>query len=444
MGLTPATEAACAALLTELRDAGQLPGVVAAAFGPAGAAWKGECGQTHTQYRIGSLTKTLTAVAVLQLRELGLVDLSDVIGDHVTDSPYPRSTLRDLLTHGSGMTAEPAGAWWERSPGVLWHQLADANRSGADIFPPGQRYHYSNLGFALLGELVARHRKMSWYEAVRVHILEPLGLNETTYHPSPGAAEGTSRDPTTSQLMREPAFDSLAMAPAGQLWSTWADLMRWGAFLVTGDDAVLPGHVLVEMRTAQSADPDVQHVGAYGLGLRLRWRPHSTLVGHTGSMPGFLAATFTDSISAVGAVVLTNATTGLAPEKAAARLVDLVEPELAAAELEPAPATLPSQSPAAELAGEWYWGNTAMQLRPTATGFCLGSGGEERCFRYLADDDYLGLDGYYAGERLHVVRRADGVVSHLEVVTFILTRVPYDPAAPIPGGPQEGALSWPG
>lgn len=441
MGLSPQIDAACAALLAELGDAGQLPGIVAAAFGPAGLAWEGKRGRTSPQYRIGSLTKTVTAVAVLQLRELGVVDLSDAIGDHLADSPYPGATLRDLLAHGSGLTAEPAGPWWERSAGVPWGGLVQANRASLAVFRPGQRYHYSNLGFALLGELVARHRNMSWYDAVWQHVLEPLRLHDTTYHPAPGAAEGTSRDPRTSQLMREPAFDSLAMAAAGQLWSTPADLARWGRFLVTGDDAVLPRHVLVEMRTAQSADPDTQHVGAYGLGLRLRWRPDSTLVGHTGSMPGFLAAMFVDSVSGVGAVVLTNATTGLAPEKAAARLVDLVEPDLAAADLEAAPASLPDHSPAADLAGEWYWGNTAMQLRPTATGFCLGSGEEERTFRHLGEGGYLGLDGYYAGERLQVVRRPDGAVSHLEVVTFVLTRIPYDPAVPIPGGPPEAADS---
>lgn len=443
MALAAATEAACGALLTQLSVDSRLPGVVAAAFAPAGIAWEGRRGDTFGQYRIGSLTKTFTAVAVLQLRELGRVDLADAIADHVADSPCPRVTLRELLAHCSGMTAEPAGPWWERSPGVGWDHLKHANHTQVEIFRRGQRYHYSNLGFALLGELVARQRNMSWYDAVRLHVLAPLGLDQTTYHPSADAANGTSRDPRTTRLVGEPAFDSLAMAPAGQLWSTPADLARWGSFLVSGDDAVLPKSVLVEMRTAQSADPDVQHLGAYGLGVRLRWRPHGTLVGHTGSMPGFLAAMFVDSTSGVGSVVLTNAMTGLAPETAAARLVDLVEPELAAAEPE-APAIEVSHLPAAELGGEWYWGNTSVQIQPAEAGFTLSAGADERTFRHLGDDAYLGLDGYYAGERLQVVRRSDGAISHLEVVTFVLTRIPYDPAAPIPGGPPGDPLSWPG
>lgn len=451
MTLAAAAQADCEGRLRRLVADGRLPGVVAAVFSPAGLAWQGRVGLTRRYYRIGSLTKTFTAVAVLQLRELGLVDLRDPVADHVADSPYPRATLHDLLAHSSGLTAEPVGPWWERSSGVEWEQLARAHSSGVEVFRPGERYHYSNLGYALLGEVVSRHRATTWYNAVRLHILQPLGLCETAYHPGGDAAEGTSRDPRTGRLMAEPAVDTMAMAPAGQLWSTAADLARWGSFLVGGDDAVLPPAKILEMRTAQSADPDLQHLGAYGLGLRLRWRPSSTLVGHTGSMPGFLAATFADSVSGVGAVVLTNATTGLTPERVAAELVDLAEPHLLVAASPPhAPAAAPGatastdRSPASELAGEWYWGNTALRLLPMTGGFMLLSGDERRTFRCLGSDTYVGLDGYYAGERLEVLRRADGSVSHLEVVTFVLTRVPYDPTAPIPGGPPDEVLSSPG
>ena len=450
MALAEADVSACEALLNRLRDEGRLPGIVAAVFTPAGPAWEGRSGSTSAQYRIGSLTKTFTAVAVLQLRELGRLDLGDTIADHVPDSPYPRSTLRELLSHSAGMTAEPLGPWWERSPGKEWRHLAQDNRVGVTVFRPSQRYHYSNVGFAMLGELVSRHRSTTWYDALRLHILEPLALNSTTYHPGEGAAQGTSRDPITGQLMKEPAYDSLAMAAAGQLWSSPADLARWGAFLISGDNDVLPRQALIEMRTAQSADSDIQHLGAYGLGLRLRWRSQSTLVGHTGSMPGFLAGTFADSVSGVGAVVLTNATTGLAPEKVVADLVDLVEPALATVEAAPDTAAPPGTkistpaSPAAELAGNWYFGNTPLEVRPDAAGFALVSGDGSPAFRHLEGDVYLGLSGYYAGERLTVVRRPDGAVSHLEVVTFVLTRTPYDPSAPIPGALPAEALSWPG
>ncbi len=426
-----------------------LPGIVAGVFGDDGLLWEGRAGGTARQYRIGSITKTVTAVAVLQLREQGLLDLDDQLRRYVPDTPYPQASLRDLLEHRSGLTAEPSGSWWERSPGVEWPALAAANTAPAAAWPPRVRYHYSNLGFALLGEVVARRTGQSWYDAVHARILAPLGLHETTYLPSADAAVGTSRNPRSGALVKEPAFDSAAMAPAGQLWSTVADLGTWGSFLVRGNDDVLPVSVLTEMRTASSADPETQHQGAYGLGLRLRWRSSSTLVGHTGSMPGFLAAVFTDAISGVGAVVLANATVGIAPEDLAAALVEQTEPHIRGASL---PGTAPRSEHSAEattdsavdeLAGEWFWGNSLLTIVVRGLGFSLRAPNGWRTFERVERDSYVGLDGYYAGERLHLVRRLDGSLSHLEVVSFIFTRKPYDPSAPIPGGVPEPLVNSP-
>jgi CubicO group peptidase (beta-lactamase class C family) len=437
--LSRGTQTACDTILTDASQSGRLPGVVAAVFGPDGVLWNGAFGTTASQYRVGSITKTFTAVAVLQLREEGALELDDLLVEHVPDAPYPEASLRDLLAHRSGLTAEPSGPWWERSPGVEWSELVRTNRSATRVLPPHARFHYSNLGYALLGEVVARHRAASWYDAIRAGLLEPLGMHETTYLPLEGAAQGTSRDPGTGELVAEPAFDSVAMAPAGQLWSTVPDLVRWGSFLVDGGKGVASPAVLVEMRTASSADPDTQHTGAYGLGLRLRWRGSSTLIGHTGSMPGFLAALFVDPVSGIGAVALTNATVGIAPEELVAGLVDAAEPSLTRA----GPPAAAVCEEATELAGEWYWGNTSLLAEPSSAGFDLrGPNGSVRFVR-VETDEYQGVDGYYAGERLQVIRRCDGSVSYLEVVTFVFTRMPYDPHAPIPGGAPR-RLSLPG
>lgn len=447
MTLSRKATAACSGVLEAADQATVLPGIVAAVFTSEGMVWQETRGKTFRQYRIGSITKTVTAVAILRLREQGALGLDDRLASHVPDAPYPDVTLKDLLAHRSGLTAEPAGPWWERSPGVSWPALAAANRSAPRVFEPQARYHYSNLGYALLGEVVARHRGMSWYDAVRADVLQPLGLYDTTYLPFQDAAPGTSRDVRTGDLMQEPALDSVAVAPAGQLWSTAADLARWGSFLVQGREGILQAAVLAEMRTVQSADPDTQHLGAYGLGLRLRWRPSSTLVGHTGSMPGFLAAVFTDASSGVGAVVLTNATTGIAPEEVAARLVEAAEPTIVAPGKPQAGADVvgPEFQPASvsnELAGEWFWGNTLMSVEPTPEGFRLHEPHGVRTFTRLEPDVYQGIDGYYAGERLDVLRRSDGSISHLDVVSFVFTRTPYDPDAPIPGG-VPAPVNWP-
>jgi CubicO group peptidase (beta-lactamase class C family) len=432
----PGSHARRREVVTAVFESARLPGVVAATFQRGDIDWRCALGETAGQYRIGSITKTLTAAAVLQLRDEGRLDLDDPIGKHLTDSPYANHTIRFLLAHGSGMTAEPAGEWWERVPGGAWADLVAANAASVDVFRPGQRHHYSNLGYGLLGELVSRQRGCSWWEALHRHLIEPLGLTETTYDARPDAAFGTSRNPETDQLMGEPSEDAGAMAAAGQLWSTPDDMARWADFLATGRDDVVRAETMVEMRTAQAADPDQQHRGAYGLGFRLHWTSTGTLVGHTGSMPGFLAGLFVDPITRVGGVLLTNATTGFDPESVVSQLQGLAATEAEAGSTADADdGDVPDGAAAHELEGTWYWGNTAMQLEATIDGFVLVEKSTRRGFRTEHVDVYRGTTGYWAGERLNVHRRGDGAVTYLEVVTFILTRTPYDANAPIPGGP---------
>jgi hypothetical protein len=234
--------------------------------------------------------------------------------------------------------------------------------------------------------------------------------------------------------MGERVQETGAMAPAGQLWSTPADLTAWAHALAQGSGDVLSANTAVEMRTVQSGDPADQHHGGYGLGLRLRWTATGTLAGHTGSMPGFLAAMFVDPVTHVSAVVMTNATTGLETERLAADLVERARPlgyHRTEQEDEPDP-----EDALPDLVGDWFWGNTRFTLAAVIDGLTLTSGHDD-VWRFLRVDidGYRGLTGYPAGERLTVHRRPDGTPSHLEVATFILTRVPYDPSAPIPGGP---------
>ena len=419
------------ALVDAASQEARLPGLVAGTFRAGQVDWRCSRGETGTAYRVASITKTFTAVAVLQLRDEGRIGLDHPLGQYVPDAPYSEHSIGRLLSHSSGMTAEPAGPWWERVPGGTWAELTAANAAGTNVFGPGERYHYSNLGYALLGELVARLRGDSWWNVVSSRLLTPLGLTGTTFDAPVGAAIGTSRDPLSDRLVREPSEDQGAMAPAGQLWSTVDDLARWADVLVAGHPGVLTPGTAVEMRTIRSGSPERQHRGGYGLGLRLHWAPTSTIAGHTGGLPGFQAGMFVDATTRVGAVVLTNATTGLDPEELCADLID----EAADVEV-PGPVADPS-SPAVDLSGWWHWGNTPIALVATAEGLCLVEDGDVARFRHEGPDRYRGLDNYYAGELLSVHRDGDGTPRYLEVVTFILTRAPYDPLAPIPGKTPE-------
>jgi CubicO group peptidase (beta-lactamase class C family) len=428
--------------LASLQAAGRLPSVSAAVARGGTQVWQGCVSvlpdrevTSASSYRIGSITKTLTAVLVMQLRDEGVLALDDPIARFVPAVGYGDATVRDLLAHTAGLQSEPAGSWWERVDGGTVDELLAANDGSGRVAAAGELYHYSNLGYALLGEAVARLRGASWWEVVRQRLLAPLGMGATSYHPPADHAPGRSVDHFAHTLWAEPHSDTRAMAPAGQLWSTTADLLRWADFLATGHPDVLAASTLAEMgEGAGTAE-------AYGLGLRLLSVGGRTLVGHTGSMPGFMASLFVDRSTRDAVVALADATTGLPAERFPARFLDAGPgaASSAVAPWRPSPRPVPDQ--VAEILGVWFWGNTGfgvewrdgeLQVHDLRTGEL-----EER-FR-PAGDGFLGIEGYHRGETLHLRRRADGTVGHLECATFIWTRTPYDPQAPIPGGPARPA-----
>src|SRR5579871_3104497 len=108
-----------------------------------------------TQYRVGSITKTFTAAAIMQLRDAGKLDLEDTLDKHVEGAAYTPS-IRRLLSHASGLQRETHDSSWLTlrfaSPEELLETLSEAEL----VLPPGARFHYSNLAFALLGIVIER------------------------------------------------------------------------------------------------------------------------------------------------------------------------------------------------------------------------------------------------------------------------------------------------
>ncbi|MDR7254334.1 CubicO group peptidase (beta-lactamase class C family) [Nocardioides sp. BE266] len=418
-------------LLDVAQAEGRLTSVVGAVFDRYGAVWAGGAGQApglDGQYRIGSITKTLTAVLVMQARDEGMLDLSDPLSAHLGDVGYGEATVRDALAHTSGMQSEPRGPWWERSRGGDFAALAAANDGAGRVAGPGEWFHYSNLGYGLLGELVARRLGAPWRHLVAERLLQPLEMRATSYLPRPGAQPGWSVDHFTGIRVHEPLTDTGAMAPAGQLWSTLVDLVTWGQVLGGARPEVIAPSTLAEMQQPVTAD--------YGLGLMLGLHPGGRLVGHNGSMPGFLAALHVDPGSGIGAVVLTNATTGVNPRDLA---VSLIEGDPDADDDRPAPwrPTIVLPGEVHGVPGLWFWGNTAYDVRWHNDGLelrAMARGGVVTDRFELVDGELVGVLGYHRGETLHVVRRPDGTIRNLECATFVYTRTPYDPDVEIPGG----------
>jgi len=445
--IDPSTARALSQRLAVAQKEGRLPSVSAGVVRQGALVWADSRGtldgrrdgtpaDPDTQYRIGSITKTFVAVAVMRLRDAGRVDLEDRFEEHVPGTDFGRVSIAQLLSHSSGLQAETDGPWWERTPGADWAGLT--SRSPVQRLRAGRRYHYSNVGYGALGELLARAHGIPWHEVVACDLLEPLGMTRTTTRPVGTFASGLAVHPFADLLLAEPEHDAGAMAPAGQLWSTVEDLARWAVLLGGDTGDVLAADTLEEMLEPQVVSdlPGQAWTSAHGLGWQV-WNVNGVrYAGHGGSMPGFLAGLEVQLEGGDGVVSFANTTAGMKPfGRDLLTLLDEREPR------EPRPwHASGSSAQALELVGMWHWGPLVTIVRATGEGqLVLGVPGEGRRarFRTAGDGSWVGLDGYYAGEPLRVVRDPQGAVSHLDLASFRYSRLPYDPDRDIPGGVDD-------
>ncbi|MEX3100261.1 MULTISPECIES: serine hydrolase [unclassified Streptomyces] len=444
--LLPSTRRALLHRIAVAQAEGRAPSLVAAVVRGGRIVWEGSRTSVDghgpdgdVQYRIGSITKTFTAVLVMRLRDEGLIDLGDPLEKHLAGTGVGEVTVAELLAHTGGLAAESPGPWWERTPGALRPGLADVLGERPTLHPGGRRFHYSNPGYTLLGALVEEVRGAPWEEVLRREVLEPLGLTRTGARPEMPYAGGWAVHPWADAMLPEPVEDLGRMAPAGQLWSTTRDLARFAVFLTDGDDRVLSAATVREMRApaAPSEAEDLAVGAGYGLGLQIQHQDGRALVGHSGSLPGFLASLTIAVADDVAAVALANCTSGPLLASLGADLVRIVaeaEPRIP----EPWKPLTAVDPGTLELVGQWYWGTHAFGLRWTADGLLslepLRRAGRQSRFEPAADGTWTGLEGYYAGERLTPVRCPDGSLSHLDLGSFVFTRQPYDDDAAVPGG----------
>lgn len=444
--ITPCTTQHLDRVLAALQRDRRLPSLTAGISRDGHTVWTGSAGtltgredgerpHSGTQYRIGSITKTFVAVLVMRLCDAGRLRLDDRLGellgaDAGLDPDVARVTVEQLLSHGARIQAETDGPWWERTPGIDFATLAAQARRR----PGALSHHYSNVGFALLGRVVEVLHDRPWFDVLSDDILAPLGMDSTTLRPESGAAPGWAVHPFADVLMAEPEHDAGAMAPAGQLWSTVDDLLKWADFLARGNEALLadPSLELMLQPRVVSVQPGRPWNHTWGLGWSLHQQQLDEgrvrlLPGHGGSMPGFQAGLLADRATGTAAVSFANSTDG-----------NCGTAELIQGFLDHEPAAVAAWHAAGDpagldLLGTWHWGPARVTV--TAAGGTLRiDGGRSSRFRPAGPDEFVGLDGYYAGETLRVLRGEDGTAHHLDLATFRFSRTPYASDADIPGG----------
>ncbi|MBB5128704.1 serine hydrolase domain-containing protein [Streptomyces griseoloalbus] len=260
---------------------------------------------TGRRFRAGSVSKTFTAVVLLQLAAEGRVDL-DAPANQYLPEPLPddRITVRHLLSHRSGLYDYTNDMFYNTVPGfeavrtkVFSHQeLIDLSTARPLNNAPGAAYSYSNTNFVVLGQLIEHITGTPIATHYQQRIFAPLRLRNTSYvHPqttiSGSYARGYLRQDDTSLPLVDSTEQTVSWAQsAGAVISNAADLNRFFSALLSG--RLLPERQLQDMTTMVPVTADGKQ--SYGLGLRGRQLSCGTTVyGHTGTVQGYYTYAFT-------------------------------------------------------------------------------------------------------------------------------------------------------
>ena len=348
--------------LLQERQAERLPSVAAAVVQNGEQVWANAVGAADydeerdatpdTQYRIGSITKTFTATAIMQLRDEGALDLDDRLEQHVEGIANGTPTIRRMLCHLSGLQRE-AGEMFVTGESPTEQELISSMSEVEFVLGPGQSHHYSNLAFALLGQVVAQRSGLPYTQYVDESIIRPLELTRTTWAPHQPKAQGYLVDEYARTVWKEPETDLAGTTAAGQLWSTVEDLGRWATFLARGADGVLAEKTNEEMWFPQVMYFPHEWVLGWGLGLMLYNHEGTIYGGHGGAMAGHLAAVYIDRKTKTGAAALTNAGTGVDMDSLAIALATKAN-ELWPAPIEPWRPEQPPPDDVRAILGRWW------------------------------------------------------------------------------------------
>ncbi|MEH0971987.1 serine hydrolase domain-containing protein [Micromonospora sp. CPCC 205546] len=434
MSLLPETARRIDALVAGAQSAGRTPSLLVGVVRDGVLTHLATAGEhprpeADLQYRLGSISKTMTATLVLQERDAGRLALDDPLERHLPGTGVGTLTLRQLLGHASGLRREPDGQWWERAEGVDLATLLAGVSAEKIAYPPHRAYHYSNLAYGLLGGVLERITGTPWAELLRQRVLEPLGMRRTTYAATEPFARGYVVHPWHDTLREEPRTDTGAMAPAGQLWSTAEDLARWAAFLADPAPEVLAAATLTEMCVPVSISDVDSWTGGHGLGLELYRQGERVYVGHGGSMPGYVAALAVHRPSRTGVIAFANSygfRTGGIGGIGRQVLTTVLDAEPAFPQPW-RPSATPPPAEVDEVTGRWWWMGASLDVAWDATAGELVvyvRGERVSVFVPAGPDRWRGRSGPENGEILSVLRDEAGRAVALDIATFVFTRTP--------------------
>jgi CubicO group peptidase (beta-lactamase class C family) len=363
-----------------------------------------------TVFRIASMTKSFTAMAILKLRDEGKLSLDDPAARYVPElanlayptSDSPAITIRHLLTHSEGFPED--NPWGDRQLAQSDATMRAWMKSGIPFSTvPGTAYEYSNYGFAILGQIVAKASGKPYADYVRDNILRPLGMNSSAFEmsvvPRDKIALGYRRE--DNSWKPEPILAHGSFGSMGGLWTNARDLARYVAFLMSAfpprdepERGPIKRSSAREMQqlwrfspgsaSRSTVDAPLQlGVSGYGYGLGIGQDCRFTYsIGHGGGLPGYGSLMRWLPDYGVGLIAMGNLTYGGfgALFNDTLNVLDktgALEPRVA----KPSPALLKAQADISRLIIKW---DDALANRITADNFFMDAPAEVRKPRWEA------------------------------------------------------------
>ena len=394
----------------------------------------------ETVYRVGSVSKLFTDIAIMQQVEQGKLDLDAPITRYLPEfhpvNPFNSQpiTLRELMSHRAGLLREPpVGHYFDPSEPSL--KATVTSLAGTTlVYPPGARTKYSNGGIAAVGYVLERQADHPFIEIVRDAVLKPMGLQSSAFEPTPEIQRNLAKafiQTYHGKIIDAPTFQ-LGTSPAGSLYSTVLDLGRFTSILLAegraGETQIIQPATLKEMWRPQF--PAAKDSASFGLGFRLSSLDGQRLVGHGGAIYGFATELEALPDAKLGVVVIStldssnSAVTHIAHEALRMALAQQskqpIEAPIVTEEIDP--------SLSRKLAGRYGAGDDAVELTEEEGGlFLLANRGGYKTRLRKQGNDLIVDDKLSYGQRIVPKDHA------IEIEGKVLDKVDL----PRPGSPPE-------
>ncbi|MBI4502148.1 MAG: beta-lactamase family protein, partial [Gemmatimonadetes bacterium] len=270
----------------------------------------------RTLYRVGSIAKLVTAIGVMQLVENGQVDLDAPIERYLPDFHPANSfgkpiTLRELLSHRSGLVREPpVGSYFDSSRVAVSDAVESLNQT-AVVLAPGSRVKYSDAGIAVAGRVIEQLRGQPFAVAAQGAVLDLMELGHSTFSPDLSLDRSLAQGflwTYDGRAMPAPKV-VLGVPPASGLYSTATDLAGFMSVLLQGGQGrgrLLKPETVAQMWSVAATDSAGTGAPAFGLGFRVSTVDGTRTVGHSAAFGGHSTELVMMPDEKIGAVVITN------------------------------------------------------------------------------------------------------------------------------------------